>query len=281
MSYVALVVAGVVAAGSITYGAVKQGQANKAMRNAKRPTYQTPDTENENTALLEYLAGQGLSDNTKSFALNNADRGMTASLDAILKGGGDVNQVDKVYDKYLTNVSALSVADDQARLRNIYGLIQQRQRISDFSDKEFLYNEDGPYKDKMQAAAQQKAYGQSLIQQGIGIAGTAGAGYAGAKNAGSGYGGGNSGGGNNFKTTGGVDPNTTFWKGGDNNYYKNNKDGYFGGGDGSGVGLNYANWNRSSGNSLSTGIYLGNGYSNESLTPYQQMVIANLLGNNK
>lgn len=254
MSYVALVVAGVVAAGSITYGAVKQGQANKAMRNAKRPTYKTPDTENENTALLEYLAGQGLGDNTKSLYTTNADRGMTASLDAILKGGGDVNQVDKVYDKYLGSISALSAADDQARLNNIYALVQQRQRLSDFSDKEFLYNEDGPYKDKMQAAAQQKAYGQQLIQQGIGIAGSAAAGYAGAKNAGSGYGGGTSGGGNNFKTTGG---------------------------DGSGVGLNYANWNRNSGNSLSTGNYLGNGYSNESLTPYQQMVIANLLGNNK
>lgn len=155
------------AAIGIGRGIAKSAKAKKDARNNVRPTYNTPKYELENLAYLENMAGQGLTDTTKQVYQQNASRGLTASLDAILKSGGNVNNVDNVVQRYLDSSNAIALADEQARVRNIQNLLDQNRRMSGYEDKKYQVNKYAPFVDKAQDIARRKAEGEAQINSGI------------------------------------------------------------------------------------------------------------------
>lgn len=175
----------IIGAGIATYGIVKQSQAEKAAKNNKRPTYNIPEEEYDGERLAESQASQGMSAASKQYYLDNAGQGLSATTDAILRGGGDPNSIGSAYNNYQKGINSLSVYDDQARQQHLQGLTSAYARMSADKDKAWQVNQYGPYADKAQAYAAQEAGAQKTIGSGISIFGQGLGGLAkGAPNAG-------------------------------------------------------------------------------------------------
>lgn len=148
-------------------------KAEEAAKSNVLKKYKTSQSEYDNLALLESRAGSGMGDAARTAFQNNADRGLSAGISAILRGGGDVNAVGGLYDNYINGMSNMAIYDDKRNVANMDNLISGRQRIANSQDKEYQLNEYLPWANKAQAYAQQAAAGQQQMWSGINTAGGA------------------------------------------------------------------------------------------------------------
>lgn len=167
----ATIVAAAIAAGVGIYGAVKGAKEKKAARKLaeqnKRPAYRTPQSEYDTLALLQSRASQGLSDTTRDAAMRNYNKGLSASINAILQGGGTPADITKAYAAYGDGLNNLALNDDAARIRNINMLIAQNAKMADRADTEFQVNKYAPYADNKALAAQMYAQGDQQMMSGL------------------------------------------------------------------------------------------------------------------
>lgn len=175
----ATIIGAAIAAGVSIYGAAKGAKEKKkaqALADAnKRPLYNTPSTEYDNQRLAEMLASQGISDPAKNAAMRGYDRGLTSSINAILQGGGNPNDVSNAYDVYNTHAGQLALADDERRRANIAALISQNKSMSDYADKNYQVNQYAPYANTAAKAAAMYQQGDQQLMSGInGVAGAVG-----------------------------------------------------------------------------------------------------------
>jgi hypothetical protein len=171
-----LISAGVQAVGGIVQGvtgAIQKGQAKRMMRHNPRPTYKMPTEVRDNTAIATSRAGQGLSDGSRQVYEQDNDRALTASLEAITKNGGSVNNIGAIYSGNQNGRLRLALLDDEMRARNIQGLIAQNNEMAAYKDKEWEVNVFAPYADKAQAAATLAKQGSDNIWKGVNTVGSA------------------------------------------------------------------------------------------------------------
>lgn len=156
--------------GMSVYGAAKKAKAEKAAKANKQPEYKIPQEEVDNLRLAETLGNQGMSLASRTVYQNAADRGLTATTSAILRGGGDANSIGNAYQKYNEGIANMSIYDDQRRLQNLQNLMGQRSRMSSFRDKDYQLNEYAPWANRAQALAAQMAGGQNTMMSGLNTA---------------------------------------------------------------------------------------------------------------
>lgn len=154
-------------------GFIDQGNAKKMAASAVRPEYEISQQVKDNQALAESRVGQGLSDSSKQLFTTQQDRGLTASIDAILRTGGDANQVNEAYDGFNTGLSRLSLAEDEAKFRNMNMYLRANEQLAQEQDKAWQINKYAPYADKMKLASQNKQAADANVSGGIsGLLGT-------------------------------------------------------------------------------------------------------------
>lgn len=153
------------------YGAYQKSEDEKKAKANVQPTYKIPQEEQDNLKQTEMLASQGMSQGSKSIYGQNADRALTASTSAILKGGGDANAIGSLYDKYNQGNEGLAIYDDKIRMQHMNDLVTQRARMGAFKDKAYQVNEYSPWANKAQAIAQQLAGDQNMMMSGVNMFG--------------------------------------------------------------------------------------------------------------
>jgi len=175
-------------AGKGIYDTVAGGiNARRARREQKqllanRPQRQIPQGELDMLSLLQNRASQGLSDATLNRYQEGAERGLTSTLDAIIKGGGTPNSIGGAYQDYLNDISALTLANDQAQLQNVNNFLNQNRRISDYQDRQYEENVYQPWADQMTATAQEVGQAEGRQASGINTIGNAVGNYFGQLN---------------------------------------------------------------------------------------------------
>lgn len=174
----AVIVPSAIAAAASIYkiasGVSNKKKADSLAASVKRPFYNIPQSDVDAQSHLASMATQGLSANTKQLAIDNADRGLSASLAAVLQGGGNGNDASKLYQGYMDNIDQLSMANDAAHLKTVDSYISSLYRQSDQEDKKFQFNQVAPYMDTQKAAAQMRGMGQGQLDAGInGLGGAA------------------------------------------------------------------------------------------------------------
>lgn len=169
------------AAGGIVQGvvgAIQKGKAKRMARANKRPDYSIQRPVLDNQAIAESRAGQGMSDASRQFLRQDSERGLTSALDAILAGGGSVNNIGDIYGNYQTGISKMALVDEEMRTKNIQNLISQNNQLAAEKDKEWQVNVYAPYADKAQAAAALSKQGTDNMWKGINSVIGAGANFA-------------------------------------------------------------------------------------------------------
>lgn len=159
-------------------GIAQKAKAKKMARSNKRPTYEIPNAITDNQDLIESRAGQGISDATRRELTQGAERGLTGSIDAILAGGGSVNNIADLYSNYTGSLSKMALIDEEMRTKNMQNLIDQNERLAGEQDKAWQVNVYAPYADKAQAAAALTKQGTDNIWKGVNSVLGAGANYA-------------------------------------------------------------------------------------------------------
>lgn len=164
-------------------GAIGKAKANKALRTnaANRPKYQIQTPILDNQRIAESRASQGLSDGAIETYRSGAQRGLTASLSAMLMGGGSMNSVGELMDSYLAKSGQLSLMDEQMRVSNVKTLMDQNKEMGGELDKKFQFNVWAPWADRQQDLTSKVKESNKLLWSGISDMGSAAANYASAR----------------------------------------------------------------------------------------------------
>lgn len=170
---VGAVVAGVGGLGKTITGLFQNSNANKLKNNLVRPTYNIQDQYYTDQNLAEQQAEGGLSEASKDYYGGQADRGLTAGIAATLAGGGDVNSIGSLYDKYNQGNMAIAAKDSELQNDNIRYLIDRNKDLASEETKAWALNKYEPYKDAAQAATAEKNAAQQNIWGGVGEIGSA------------------------------------------------------------------------------------------------------------
>ncbi len=179
-----LLIAGTVAAGSAAYGIGSNISKNRKAKRREdalgdKPVYNIQEPTLKNQYLAEYNAQQGLSDESRMMYEQQANRGLSESIDALLKAGGGINSISDLYANYQDKGMELANLDDQVRFRNQQLLMAQNEKTGNELDKVYQINKLAPWKDEKQAIAELRTMGRNDLNAGISIASNAALGAAG------------------------------------------------------------------------------------------------------
>jgi hypothetical protein len=107
----------------------------------------------DNQALAESLGSQGLSDQALETYRASADRNLNSSINAILRGGGDVNNISDLYDTAGQSDQHIALLEEEVRQKNMQNLMKQNETMAGEQEKKWIINEYGPYQDTKQLIA--------------------------------------------------------------------------------------------------------------------------------
>jgi hypothetical protein len=185
ISQAAGVVAG--AAQSIS-GAVNLKKDKAELSALHRPFMKVQDEYIKNQQLAGQEAAGGLPTATKDFYTSESQRGLGAGVSALLQGGGDLNMVSSLFDKYDRNTAGLASEDAQAHQKNIQYYMGANKDVAGQKTTQFVVNELQPYENKLKELTQRVQGDKANIWGGIqtAIGSTSALGTPGAPKGGSG-----------------------------------------------------------------------------------------------
>lgn len=146
----------------------KSAAADEAERlRATRPIYEiSPESFDElNLAESELQGGMG-SRAARAYE-RQSDKAISSSLAAILKGGGNLNNIGELYGAADDGNLRLAQIQDQLRLSQITNTVNARRNMTDQRDKSFMYNKDQWWKNDAQANAEARKNSDEQMWSGI------------------------------------------------------------------------------------------------------------------
>jgi hypothetical protein len=140
------------------YSGIKNLKQDKAdLSNLRRPFYKIQDEYIQNKNISEAQAGDGLGAATKDYYTNESGRGLNSSVSALLQGGGDMNMISSLFDKYNRSTAGLAAEDAQAHQKNIQYFQQSNRDLAGQKTTQFVVNELQPYENKLKELTQRVA----------------------------------------------------------------------------------------------------------------------------
>jgi hypothetical protein len=128
---------------------------DKAELAALKPAfYKVQDEYNQNRNIAAQEAGGGLTSASKDLYESESQRGLGASVSALLQGGGDMNMIGGIFDKYNRNTAGLAAEDAQAHQKNIQYYQQANRDLAGQKTTQFVVNELQPYENKLKELTQ-------------------------------------------------------------------------------------------------------------------------------
>ncbi len=150
-------------------GLINAGKAKKeaSALGKSRPQYQIPAYAGQDVALAESDLANGGSAAAKSAYQEGMDRDLSASLDAVLKGGGSPNNIADVFDRSAEGRQRYAIMQDNLRLNQFNNVVKAHDYYNDQLDKEYQLNKFAPWADKAQANAAERNAASTQVNQGV------------------------------------------------------------------------------------------------------------------
>lgn len=168
-----------VGVGTAAYGVVKGAKAKKEAKRlaASRPELKASPYLDDQLSLAKSELSSGMSGAAENAYEQGLSRDVSGSLDAILKGGGDVNNVAEIFDRSAVGRQRLALMKENLRLSQIGNLVNAQNAYGNQDQQRFQFNEFAPWADSAQANAQARQGAQNMIWSGVQTAGSGVAGY--------------------------------------------------------------------------------------------------------
>jgi hypothetical protein len=158
--------------GKMGYGAYQVGNAKKLAKQNPFPDYTIPSEYYSNVGLAEREAQTGLSPETLAFLSQQNQQSLAASSNAILQGGGGINNIAQLYGQSNAQNAQLAQLNESLRLNKIQNLMEQKKELAGQKMYEWKLNQYDRWRDKAVAAAMMGAQGNKNIMGGIDSFGT-------------------------------------------------------------------------------------------------------------
>lgn len=172
------IIQGVLGLAKAGYGAYQTSNAKKLASQNAFPDYVIPSQFYDNVGLLQDRAQEGISQDTLAFLAQQNQQNLAASTNAILQGGGSVNNIAALYQGNQAQNAQLAQLDEQLRLQNVNNLIESRKELAGQELYKWKINKFDRWRDKATAAAMLGAQGQKNIMGGLDSLGSAAVGMA-------------------------------------------------------------------------------------------------------
>lgn len=171
------IIQGVLGLAKAGYGAYQTSNAKKLASQNAFPDYVIPSQFYDNVGLLQNRAQEGISQDTLAFLAQQNQQNLAASTNAILQGGGSVNNIAALYQGNQAQNAQLAQLDEQLRLQNVNNLIESRKELAGQELYKWKINKFDRWRDKATAAAMLGAQGQKNIIGGIDMFATSSANF--------------------------------------------------------------------------------------------------------
>ena len=158
-------------------GLLKSGQTKREAERlaASRPKLKDSPFIDDQLSLAKSELASGMSGAAENAYEQGLSRDLSTSLDAILKGGGDVNNVADIFDKSATGRQRLSLMKENIRLSQINNLSNAQRAAEEERLQQFQFNEWAPWSDAAQSNAKARQGAEDMIWSGLQTAGGAAA----------------------------------------------------------------------------------------------------------
>lgn len=152
-------------------GAVQQGKNNRNLRRLfrQREAFQTPEEIFDIVNMTANNAQTGLGAETTNYLTGQADRGLTASLDAATRLGADPNQIGGVLDSYFQDIFSIGNENELAKMRKFDSLMSATQLLAQNKEAEWASQQE-ILKDQMAMYGQRAQAGAQNLNNGLNLA---------------------------------------------------------------------------------------------------------------
>jgi hypothetical protein len=159
-------------------GLIKGGKAKKeaARLAATRPKLEASPYLDDQLSLAQSELSSGMSGAAENAYEQGLSRDISSSLDAILKGGGDVNNVADIFDRSAVGRQRLALMKENLRLSQINNLVNAQTASENERQQRFQFNEWAPWSDAAQANSKARQGAENMIWSGLQTVGGAVAG---------------------------------------------------------------------------------------------------------
>lgn len=160
-------------------GLIKGGKAKKeaARLAATRPKLEASPYLDDQLSLAQSELSSGMSGAAESAYEQGLSRDTSSSLDAILKGGGDVNNVAEIFDRSAVGRQRLALMKENLRLSQINNLVNAQGAAENERQQRFQFNEWAPWSDAAQANSKARQGAENMIWSGLQTVGGAATGF--------------------------------------------------------------------------------------------------------
>jgi hypothetical protein len=145
----------------------KKTKREAARLAASRPKLEASPYLDDQLSLAQSELSSGMSGAAESAYEQGLSRDVSSSLDAILKGGGDVNNVAEIFDRSATGRQRLALMKENLRLSQINNLVNAQGAMENQRQQMFQFNEAAPWFDAARANAQGRQKAQDMIWGGL------------------------------------------------------------------------------------------------------------------
>jgi hypothetical protein len=140
---------------------------NAAKLAKERPVYKDSGLDDKDLSLAESDLSGGMSARAETAYKQQSDKQFAASLEAMLRGGGSVNNVADVFGNSQEGALRLSQLQDQLRLQQINNVVRARRYKDEQLDKSFMFNKFQPWADKTQANSRAREEASKAVWSGL------------------------------------------------------------------------------------------------------------------
>lgn len=164
----AAILGGVTGLAKSGFGISQIIKGNKLEDENVRPTYEIQDEYFANRGIAASRAQYGLAPEAMQFYQNQASRGLSASIDANLQGGGNANNIAGAIDNYYQNLYGVAAKSSEMQNNNIKYFIERNLDVAGQKTQKWAIDKYEPYKDTARAAAESKDGGIKNLFGGAG-----------------------------------------------------------------------------------------------------------------
>lgn len=175
----ALAIPAAIGAAQTVVGLIKGGKAKReaARLAASRPKLEASPYINDQLSLAQSELQSGMGGATERAYEEGLSRDTSSALDAILKGGGDVNNVAEIFDRSAVGRQRLALMKENLRLSQINNLVNAQNAAENQRQQMFQFNTWAPWADKAQANAKARQGSENMIWGGLQTLGSAATGF--------------------------------------------------------------------------------------------------------
>lgn len=153
--------------GQTVSGIINQKKDKAELARLAPAFYKIQDEYQRNENQAAEMAGGGLTQGSKDFYGDMAGRGLSSGISGMLAGGGDPNNIARLFDSYNTSARKLATDDSEAHINNIKYFQQVGKDLAGQKTQQWAVNEYQPYQNKLKELTQKIAANKQNIWNGI------------------------------------------------------------------------------------------------------------------